>query len=83
MKEGGADGGEIGRENINMRNERWWVLPLFKTLVAGDTQYSSIREDASAGESADEQGERSSLSSSCFSKPANQFFCVQGNLFQR
>lgn len=51
-------------------------LSLFKTLVAGDTQYSSIRDDASARErgSNDVQGERSSLSSPCFSNPVNQFF---------
>lgn len=41
---------KIGHENINMRYERWWVLPPFKMLVAGATQYPSIRDAASEGE---------------------------------
>lgn len=50
MKEGRVEREKIGHENINMRYERWWVLPPFKMLVAGATQYSSIRDAASAGE---------------------------------
>lgn len=50
-------------------------LSLFKTQVAGATQYSSIRDDASARERVRwRASKRSSLSSPCFSNPMNQFF---------